>query len=331
MNIEYTARKLANYKQLPGINYFSEVGSVNGVFGLWATYFLDPNYMMTGFFKGNNLMYLELEDNIEPNTAFPRASKPKIDYFKGKSFCLALLSKNKEPLLEKLNPEDLDKLALTQFLSSDNLRGTLTETSLKDPNTPLSRTELILENHFLEDKEKREFIFNAAKTNMLHFLAGETANIKINFPIEEKALTLRDVKLDFDGVRLETDEKNPILRFADSFKDSDPYEVTVTKREGSYEVETRNADLEYAGAEADPEYHDVFSSEKDVCLAFSKRCAELARNIGRNESAVFLVQRAAYKKAEEVLLGGRSGNGGETKTQPVRAPAPKKKPKTMER
>lgn len=323
MNEKSIFNLLENYKQISGVNYFAEPDNVDGTPGIWATYLLDKNYMMTGFFNEDKLLYLELENNVEPNPLFPRLSRPKIDLSE-RSFCLALMKKNKEPLLEGVNPDVLDKLALAHYMSdnADSLRGMLTETCLKDPNTPISKQEMVDEMPFIENKTERDSVFNLTKSDMLRFILGKTEEIGMHF-FSEKALSWRDVKLDRESVGIKTSEKNPILQYNDG-----ECEVVLTKGQGKYEVETRNADLEYAGAEPDPDYHDVVSSEASACLAFSKRCAELAKNAGRNDSAVFLVQRVAYKKAQEILLGGRTGNGGESISPPEK---PKKKSKTMER
>jgi hypothetical protein len=332
MNENSIFDKLENYEQKIGVNYFAAPGNVNGIDGLWATYLLDKNYMMTGFFNEDKLMYLSLENNVsvESNPAFfleggncsRWTTKPKIDLLE-RSFCLELMAQNKKPLLEGLNPEKLDVFALDTHIRDnvDNLRGMLTETCLKDPNTPISKQEMVAEMPFIENKTERDSVFSLVKSDMLRFILGKTEEIGMRF-FSEKTLSWQDVKLDRESVGIKTSEKNPILQYNDG-----ECEVVLTKGQGKYEVETRKADLEYAGAEPDPDYHDVVSSEASACLAFSKRCAELAKNAGRNDSAAFLVQRVAYKKAQEILLGGRTGNGGES----LSPPKPKKKTKIMER
>ena len=322
MNEKSIFNLLENYKQKPGINYFADHGNVNGIDGLWATYFLAKGYMMTGFFNEDKLLFLSLENNVfaERNPlAFlegvgkPWVARPKIDVFE-RSFCLELMGQ-REPLLEGLNPEKLDVFALGEHIGGniDSLCGFLTETCLRDPNTPVSRGELLRKLPFVDD----------VRMDVMCFLMGETEKIRMSSVTKEEALAKDNVKLDLESVKIEVGEKNPILQYSDG-----ECEVVLTKAQGKYEVETRKADLEYAGAKTDPNFSSVLFSEPDACLAFSRKCAELARNVGRNDSAVFLVQRAAYKKAQEILLGGRTGNGGESVSPPEK---PKKKPKTMER
>jgi hypothetical protein len=314
--------KLENYEQKPGVNYYAVSENVDRINRLWATYLLDKNHVMTGCFDEGKLMYLSLENNvsIESNPAFFLEGsscnkwiiKPKIDLLE-RSFCLELVAQRDGSLLEGLNPEKLDGFALGLCLedSIKNRWGVLTETCLKDPNTPVSQGELLSEDD--------------ARIDALYFLMGDTEDIKMRSVTREETLARYEVKLDLGSVKIEASEKNPILQYSDG-----ECEVVLTKGQGKYGLETRKADLEYAGAELVPNYHDVVFSEASACLAFSKRCAELAKNAGRNDSAIFLVQRAAYIKAQEVLLGGRTGNGGESKTM-LSPEKPKKKPKTMER